>query len=219
MAVSRPEFIFVASIMGTGTGFVLQFLQASPIVAPKRDALNVMKGGFARDGEIHLIHAHFDGYAALSWDAIRAFAALASHVVVPVRDPLLVLLLAHRRKTIGPDFFPAWRNLVELVGAHDPRVLPVDLLASVKLHKRTTALELAGKGYVPHDLCEKWSDWPVVNSHGDYDLRILYNEGDVDAIQAAIPAEDWTALRDLEPDLRPFLETLGYKKLMWWHDV
>ena len=114
-----------------------------------------------------MVHAHFDGHAATSWDAIRAFTALASHVVIPIRDPLLALLLAHRRRTIDDSFFPAWRLLVELAGAHRAHLLPVDLLDSDPVDARLAALLNISGDYVPHTICVKWADWPVVNSHGD----------------------------------------------------
>ncbi len=203
--------------MGTGTGFVLQFFSHCAGVDKKVDALNIMKGGFPETEAMHLIHAHFDGHAATSWDAIRAFASLADHFVIPIRDPLLALLLAHRRNTIDESFWPAWRRLKEVAGAHRADLLPVDLLAKANTGERQSALDNFSGGYTTRDVREKWATWPVVNSHGDYDLKVLYNEGDVDAIQNAIPPEDWAALRRLEPELRPFLERLGYEKLMWWN--
>ena len=44
--MSRPEFIFVPSIMGTGTVFVLRFFEASEVVGQKQDKLHLMKNGF-----------------------------------------------------------------------------------------------------------------------------------------------------------------------------
>ncbi len=223
-AVSRPEFIFIASIMGTGTVFTLRFFEGSDAIGQKRDILNVMNGGFSAlqldPDTVNLIHAHFDGHAASTWDAIRSFSVLASRLVIPIRDPLAVLLLARRRHT-GTGSLNAWGQIVEMFTseAYQPHFLPVDLLAAASVRDRFKALQRVAGEYVAPNLCEDWAEkWPVINSHGDYDLKFLYSKADVPNIREAL-GQEWDALRQIEPEVRPFLERLGYRKLLWWHDA
>lgn len=210
------KIIFVASVMGTGTKFTLGFFEASPVVSEKVDLRAAMVAGDLKRGTINLVHGHVDGNAPCSLDALRSFAVLCDHFVIPIRDPLAVMLLAQRRKT-PREVLKGFLDLQMLDLHYRPEILPVDLLAAAKPGVRLAALKRVSDFYVPRKVCEEWADkWPVINSQGSYPLKRMYQERDVAAIRKAIPPERWDDLRGQEPYMRPFLEGLGYENLMWW---
>lgn len=59
-------------------------------------------------------------------------------------------------------------------------------------------------------------DWPLVNyTAGKHLLKSAYDDGHFHVISRRFPVY-WKMLKEAEPELRPFLEQVGYRNLGWW---
>lgn len=217
------KIIFIPTIQHTGTWFLIEFLKRHSHV-----------GGFseAKDMQlfdnITLMHTHFgEGEGKHPNDVLKFFhpevvklIADKFRTVIPVRDPLFALLTRQaRHPDLRHDYIV--NGFIALAGFYQSVfVLPVDLYKAKAIEDRKTILEnLLVYLQIPvEEYINKWSyDWPVYNYAGDpeNELMELYHTGQREKIQNIIP-EEYGHLKSNEPILRPFLEGIGYKNLLWW---
>ena len=227
------KVIFVPTPQHSGTWFLLELLQGHSEVRngvmELRDMIGPMRG------EITLLHTHFgQGVTYHPNDAEKfitdkvLFELVGIHpTVITIRDPLLALITRQLRH---PDLWhsyiiTAFMTIVqELVNKPNVFFLPVDLYKNksyaqrLQLLKRLFAFLKLGE----EDYLKFWAaGWPRLNTVGyesAKETRRWYNNRDIDKISALFP-EEYGVLKKREAILRPFLEKLGYRNLLWWEDV
>jgi hypothetical protein len=226
--------IFVWSVHHTATWTTLKWLESHEdvrgvveirfldkvLMDGSYNYMTVQKWG----GNRTVLHDHFahhkDGYQL----DLRALALAMTHrTVIPMRDPLAVCLTAQHRTEIrgqGFDGLDAVKELRMLALAWplvEAVVIPWDLAPGtselrykwLRIHSLGLALEDDGATF-------KWAQqWRVENTKGDYEYKRAYQQRDRRWIEKRLP-EVWRELKKLEPLLRPKLEELGYKDLLWW---
>ncbi len=107
------------------------------------------------------------------------------------------LAVSHRiLKRFGHCRFVCW-DLLD--GEIDPLF---EVAENLGLEDRTPSIEFA--------------DGKVLNTAGEYPLKTAYAESNVDELRKGIDHEGFDLLRSRERLLRPFLEELGYRDLVWW---
>lgn len=209
--------IFCPTVMSTGTHFVLDFFKLNPDVPINIGLRTILKTGHLRPG-INLVHTHFEWHADRMHEIIEF--SPSAHTVVPIRDPLASLIKARERtsyKYYAPARINAFLNAVSLEKHRKIHYIPVDLLGNMSYEIKLEALKVISGGWVKEDLQKTWaSDWPVVHTAGNYRLKQMYNDGDFNAISKVLPSDWLKSLIEARPILKPFLQQLGYKDLMWW---
>ena len=159
-----------------------------------------------------------------------------SQIVVPMRDPLLTLMSAYERQK--PQNISGSNKFLDgSMGMSDPRIPPQNIGGSNKFVGSEREWERRGNPWllwvneifklnpfhapldlgVDHlkygDICFK--DIGIHSTKGDYPLKQAYYNKDLSYI-AEILEDNLKALMGMEPILRPPLEKLGYKDLLWW---
>lgn len=229
------NIIFLPTVQHTGTWFMAEFLRRHSQVHQVQD-LWMLHDQFPDDGLI-VVSAHYCGDeiseergihendvkkhfpTEVLEDLIKTFPSLTV-----TRDPLLSMITRKKRspeltQTYIVDGFVALADLCMRTGI---MVLPVDLLGmrpyKVKLEALRGVLKLVGleeENYV-----KVWASvWPRYNHNAELEatkgITKLYKNGNALAIREYFPAE-YDYLVSQEDKIRPFLERLGYKNLMWW---
>lgn len=206
------------SLPHTGTTFTASFLEGTPGV-DGRINLEAMGDGSPPDG-LYVLLMHFRPetwlYAA-PW--CRRFRP-----VMPMRDPLLTAI-SHEIRASDMDV-GNWARAATVMDAHVAEYLPLDLLTTEKervgaLRKVLRSRGLERGGPIKH--CMRWArDWDEIsgkkgesNTSGAHPLKALYEAGDFEALQKVMP-DKIAALQEHERSLRPWLERMGYRDLMWW---
>lgn len=136
-----------------------------------------------------------------------------TRIITTCRDPLLTLIGIKRRNK------PPLQNIEYEKHKHlhnrmahtlvcwelwatefyelDPFIIPLDINSNIK-----------------YDIFD-FSKMKVENSRGDYPLKQAYYDKNLDYIKNEI-GEEFNALVGLGNTLRPVLEKIGYKDLLWW---
>lgn len=193
---------------------------------------------------ICLVHSHVAPLhrAFVNYDCIRLLARGFS-CVIPVRDPLKAVMTAVVRfrddvkrwfvKMILDGFTCLSRLQLES-SKHDCFWFPVDIISKLPVGGRAAYLERLFRfltiDVVPDHLEEYSCSWPHIGSWEDFGkvrsypedyyrfgkrLFKYHDDGDLDSISRLIP-KTMISLKEREPVIRPFLESLGYKNLIWW---
>lgn len=229
--------IFLPTIQHTGTWFCIDLLRLHrdiSFVGTWKTMTHADLSEVQNTDGIALIQAHFgegtspycgpkelESFAP--FEAVEALISKSDSIVVPVRDPLLVMLTAHVR---NPDvrhdhIINGFLLLVQWCQKNDIFLVPVDLYASRSVEDRYLLIRdlFAFVGISDEPYMSIWAqDWPVVNTVGQRlgeNVKGLYYSRQVFRVVALIP-EDFDALVQHEAELRPFLEDLGYRNLLWW---
>lgn len=218
--VRAKNAILCLSVQHTGTWFALNFLMehkgTKGVVAQVKNIKT--RDDILQDG---IVHVHINGFGITSSGGrrTRTFKQTAAmtkgmRLIVPVRDPLLSLITRHKRHPDRKSFYivDGFCHLSEL----DAVYLPVDC-NTYDIHPYYLLEKVCKElGLEVNEFVEKWSiKWPIYNSKFDYGLKRAYQEGRIDKIAKAFP-EEYQHLKENEKNIRPFLEKLGYKNLMWW---
>lgn len=217
--------IFLPTIQHTGTWFCIELLRQHSTISSCTELKDLRFGN-----DITIIHTHFgDGE---TWHPKDAGKFIPSYVlrelidvypsIIPVRDPLAALLT---RQVRCPDLqhsyiIEGFVTLAELKEKHDLFLLPVDFNGDKSfeerfgvLRKLFAFLKLSEEPYIKF-----WAaSWPVKNSVRNINVELYdsYRNGDIEKIIEVIP-EEYAYLKGKETILKPFLEELGYKNLLWW---
>lgn len=171
----------------------------------------------------------------------QVLLASMTPTVIPIRDPLAALISYQVRAEMngGPGFDPigqhieGWLRLAEtartvLAEFGHIKFLCWDLAGEMDRTGRYIYLrEIARDLGLTKGLLGEIGDGPSAqcgvkvirnNDLGSYPLKVAYQARDTAALRAGIAegAFDYLALRERE--LRPFLEGLGYRNLLWWSE-
>lgn len=190
--------IFVPSVMSTGTNFLLGLLGGEAW-----HLLEILDGKLinGRRPDIATIHLRHKDWQESEFilPTVKAFA-MGHRTIIPMRDPALSVITALQSQKYDPMLrLFGFDDVHELTTLTQVEFLPVDLPGI-----RDQALQAILPGAK--------TDWKPTNSLGDYRLKLMYQND----IASAIPQELWEALRRREGRLRPMLERIGYRDLLWW---
>lgn len=217
--------IFLPTIQHTGTWFCINLLLQHSQVTSFSELRDLKFG----DGYT-LIQTHFgDGETWHPNDASKfiPFYVLKELIdiypsVIPVRDPLAALLTRQTRCSDLQHSYiiEGFVALAELRENYNPFILPVDLIGKKSFEERLSVLRefLAAVGLPEEPYIKFWAaSWPKINSVRGLGVELYdnYRNGDVKKIIKVIP-EEWAYLKGKESIIKPFLQELGYKNLLWW---
>ena len=181
-------------------------------------------------GKTNLLHIHMETDLKLTpqhfLSTSEHFVAMLLNlpVIISTRDPLAALITRHYRHpnlVESTDLLDAWKHMVELyqlVKVNSRlKIIPVDLLETYHNRLEASRACLSVCGLSDNGYAEKWGhEWPrKLNSQGAYKLKVAYNQKDLNYLKTNLGVL-WTQLCESESLLRPFLENLGYKELLWW---
>ena len=210
----------LATVPHTGTNWLLEFLRPHFEHVVQTTEL-VKTESYQRDASGVVLGLSMRGHD-LVWGHVRerekqlmfALAAAGVPVIVPVRDPLLALCSTRNHFPAGDGdswFFEAWK-LWAAMDDWGPTYVPIDRMDGSDLDEVLVALHASDDV----ESIEAQLVSPPVNSQGDYPLRIHYDARNKHALRGALGAPLWERLLTMEPLLRPILERLGYRDLLWW---
>ena len=137
--------------------------------------------------------------------------------LVPIRDPLLSLITGHVRQPErdNSDLIYGFQTLPHLPNSF---FIPVDLTLPVKQRENLLTDALGHVGLEKENYVKFIADsWPIVGSFPTtetFRLRICYIQRDTKMLEKTI--NEYQLLKKQEPILRPFLENIGYRNLLWW---
>ena len=221
----------VASVMHTGTWFTFEVIErlTGDVVLPWR---HTFESG-ANDCDWLHVHVNEDPWSKVRYIRpmlIEAFVEKAQYpTVIPLRDPVLALISRHLGRE--QDHVPVTAPLFEMVEgfsrlaewyAEDYRHIhwfPVDLCDGISTQ---TALRVGLLGalcsfFDRHSIRRKRggfvqrlaTEWPICKeTHALSTLKQRYLAGDVEAVEAVLPAE-MEALR-CRPEIAEMFADLGY---------
>lgn len=182
-------------------------------------------------------HAHIETERSEEENEIRInrmqMMLLATHAtLIPMRDPLASLVTYQKwgeRDGLGDgdeEFSP--RSHVDgfcaIAGSFKTirrfahcRFLCWDLLPDDRgkrlIHLLDVAKDLGLRDSVPS---LDWSDGRIDNTAGEYPLKTAYKQMNLGDLSDGISEGGFEYLEGKEAVLRPFLEELGYRDLLWW---
>lgn len=229
------KVVVLASVPHTGTFFVENFLRNHKSVGHSLGVGPVLKSRCLvrrrlgekaweeglEPGSVNVMQAHLTPY---NLKYIQAFA-LFNPLVIPMRDPLLAMVSTVAR---NPDNDPmkqvdAFVDLAEAIVSHQhiyqPYFVPVDLLQEEKSGHRYNALASlqthCGLAVDKDHTALVATRWEPVNSAALYPLKKDYLNRDKKSLWKALGREI-SAMQAREGVLRPMLEKIGYKDLIWY---
>lgn len=210
--------MLVLSLPHSGTHFITAFLEAAPGVDGKRGTAQL------RDGPIpegtFLFWGHFD---PTEWYFMGRHIR-EGRPIVPVRDPLLVAISHHVRRSHMD--VANWARASVVMDAHVAHYVPLDLLRTEEERLPALRATLRACGIDRGDsinYCRKWArtweslmaDPAVSGTVGHTDHKTEYQNGNFAYLAHDMP-ERIATLKEHERSLRPWLERIGYRDLMWW---
>ncbi len=229
------KVIVLASINHTGTFFVEHFFRNHSAVDAcvgltqviKNDTLlfrRVGSGAYEeglRPAGTTLVQGHLNNNNVRHLQLLSLF----NPMIVPMRDPLLALISTVVRNPGNDPMHQVDQLLalgdcfIRMQHVYQPFFLPVDLLAKETGVKRYEALRdmqhhcgIKAEVDYTRDVAKSWE---YVNSGGDYGLKRSYVEGDKKPIWAKLAAPIGI-MQSYEDKVRPMLENIGYRDLLWW---
>lgn len=174
---------------------------------------------FIKD-RLNIIHSHLEPRLL---SLIHDYQDTGLLTVATLRDPLLSIITERHLKgqyTWRGDAshlvkqFLCLKDAVMRSNKITP-MLPVDLLSPLAVPTRYAYLSNT-LPFINEDKIDKYAnDWTLYKPSGDNPLKTLYRLRLADELKQFLPRE-WQALEAAEPELRPFMETYGYKNLLWW---
>ncbi len=148
--------------------------------------------------------------------------------LIPIRDPLACLMsYVHRAELEGRYHTKAFKPLQDVI---DRWTMMSEWFAHLRSWPKVAFVcwdqdpgenELAGVcrdlGIGTHfELLRPMARKIHNNDSGSYEMKSLYEAGDREALRNRIGVELFGYLEKVDTHLRPMLEILGYKDLMWW---
>ena len=206
-------------LLSTGVYQILSGEKTDPIVMGSELYTEKLEPGI-----VYHEHIRPDYRFSSSMDRSQLMLAAMHPTLIPMRDPLASLISYHSR--------------AERSGQLDGQMYrPVDHVCMRWVLLATeTALDRAQIVFLPWDLddgptsAQLWwasqalglkdrepsqDGWPHQNLSGESALKEAYRAKDANFIHGVI-GQPFVFLRNREPQLRPFLEGLGYRNLIWW---
>lgn len=171
-----------------------------------------------------IIHSHLISMGHL-WLLLMVFPTFMG-----LRDPLLTLITVENRRpgaAKSPHVFDMMDRWVEVVKTFNELGMPdfvvgIDLLSKKSDKEKTQVItdifskfELSENRNVVDEIV---SEWPMKRSFGNshIQLKTAYQQGDARYIRENLSPGLWKKLKEIEPTVRPFLQTHGYQNLLWW---
>ena len=160
-------------------------------------------------------------YTSVCHPGMIELLARCCATVVPIRDPVSVLMSTAAKKHYGPGcnahVAREFRFVVETL-ATIPNVFffPIDTHLGVDGRCELLQRLMAHCGLPVDDypISQRAETWGRVNSVSrDHALRRAYRSENMDIVRQV---DGFGDLVDMLPILRPFLESLGYRDLLWW---
>ena len=195
------DVITIVSVPHTGTHSVIELFRNKGY---NEIGLNKFAEGAIKLNEtkINLVYGHM---YEVNIQTIKNLNKI-SQIIVPIRDPLLSLISNYeRRKPQNTDKKIAktkkrqllcWILWANEIFKLNPFHVPVDLDVS---HLKYGDVYFKNIG--------------IYNTKGNYPLKQAYRNGDLFYIKSKLDLRDLVKMEYL---LRPPLEQLGYKDLLWW---
>ena len=239
----QNKFIYVPTVRHSGTWFLIAFLRSHPIVQGFVQLENLFTSNFDKEhtvvfdcptakikerftpGGLNVLHNHVCFSTRIASSVVDAQKGLMASLpsIVPFRDPLASIVSRYQRhpNQCHLGLAQSWVTFIEFLVSSSSvlnyRAVPLDILKSET--ERRDALEgvldhaeIPAKGHA----AEWASQWPLgYNTRGNYALKARYNAGDVEYIQRTVH-EEFKYLQNRRRIVQPFLESLGYRDLMWW---
>jgi len=169
-------------------------------------------------------------------DRSQVLIATVTPTVIPIRDPLLALISYQNRaekanRTSENGFAPrshvdSWVALAQtcrktLCNFAHVKYISWDLIEWDPLKTRSLRhlLEVASALGLDGDVGPSFDCVENVihnNNGGNYELKQAFQSGDFAYIKKNISQDAVTYLQEKQGTMIPFLESLGYRDLMWW---
>lgn len=200
----------------TGTIFTRTFLRN----CPGATGLHNIDNPPPDDAETRVVWGHFN---PRNWVRQSQWCR-EERPIMTMRDPLAVAVSHHAR---GSDMrVDYWAKAAAVMDTFMPNYLPVDLLETEQARVEALKHTVHVAGFSTGDCidhCRAWArDWgenrqnkTISNTVGENPAKQAYREGDFAVLQDIMP-ERIDAIRLHERSLRPWLERIGYRDLMWW---
>jgi len=234
--------IFIPTVPHSGTWFLLELFKTNPLLHNVELGFVMFKEDHRSLEKRNVIHTHLHGndhvlenlatkrgkmHDKLGRNFYRDFNmplmdAMVKQfaTVVPVRDPLASIVSRHRRH---PEFAPhnymieGWLHVIRKWARDDIFYVPIDTELSAEERSILLNHMCDHCALKPWSAVEKWAEkWTRKNVTAlRPEFAERYKAGDVDWIRKTFPNE-WAQLVEYRGVLQPFLETLGYKDLLWW---
>lgn len=210
-------------LLSTGVYQIMAGQEIDPIVMGPEIYTEKLEPGI-----IYHEHIRPDYRFPSSMDRSQLMLAAMHPTLIPIRDPLASLISYHHRAEQSGQL-------------HGPMYLPIDHICMRWVILATQELERCQIHFLPCDIhggptsAELWwaSQWlglkdrepsrgkfPHQNLSGDYALKEAYRAEDASFIEGVIDdagqGKPYAFLKNREPQLRPFLEAIGYRNLIWW---
>lgn len=222
--------IMITSMLNSGTHFWMNFLKLHPEVSNKvYMAYEDFEKSFRNfqnsqtNNQKMIVQHHLVG------DGNFIPAVIGQPTIWTIRDPLAALISISAR---NPEFtwdsewwdlfgnrnLKAFCYMIKIYGiANNIMVAPVDLPMNIDQKKNMLRKGLHHMGLSPDEniVNSYGNNWALVNSKGNYPLKNHYNQNNKAELKS-IMGPSWNLLTSRESEMRPFLESIGYKNLMWW---
>ncbi len=141
--------------------------------------------------------------------------------LLTTRDPLLSLISRFQRfpEKEDLDILETFVWMAKYVYRFSPHLYKIVSIDLIQLEKRIHELKEILDWFnldTDEDYIKRWADrWPKIPTL-EYELKEKYHAGDVSFIKQTMPVL-WNLLIRKEDILRPWLESIGYKDLLWWN--
>lgn len=238
-----PKYIYLPTPQSSGTWWAIDALRKHPMVQGAVSHVNLLyhhnnwalvdgwkdnphNESLASDlsyydgTQVTLIFSHYGGIPGTGFNRWRPqngnewmMQVLPS--LSPLRDPLIGMIRAwHREPMLYPHDY-IMNNYLHIaqrgntLGVNFWRMEPFDYDGFFN------AVEAVGLPLLEEWLMQLNFNKRINDTPGECDLREDYKNGDIKAIAKKLPIP-WRRLTENEPVFRPFLESYGFKDLLWW---
>ncbi len=234
----NTHFYLIITPQHTGTWFWLNFLTRHPEVDGFAVRSNFLQGieGFDRilsggieidkDKDLSKEVQYRMGYKSVIHfhgpDSPEHLMLIATaYPLLTTRDPLLSLISRFQRFPAKEDsnILDTFIWMAKYLSRFSPHLYKIVSIDIIDMENRIPVLKSVLNWFnltIDEDYIRRWVDrWPKIPTL-EYELKEKYNDGDIEFLQRAMP-NLWDSLIRQEGLLRPWLESIGYKDLLWWN--
>lgn len=219
-AIKKSKATLVVSPHHTGTWFALEFLLWHSRFCKVVELNDALWGNHPLHSSC-IIHLHLAGNGINSRGVIKGIsiddvAQLVRFVptLIPIRDPMSAIISRQERHP-GFDHTMIVDAFTHLWKFNPSAWLPVDLLGSYhdRLNLLSDTLQRLGLNVEPY-IYRYARDWTPQNTRGDYELKHIYANGDLEGLRNRMPVNfDYLIMRRHE--IAPFMAKRGYPHFSW----